>query len=112
MHINLPIDNQTFNKLKTGEKTVDMSLLDDKRRYLTFKDTVTFINQETEEQLEAEVVSVHIYPTFKELYADFRKEELGYATQENASYLDMEKYYPITEQEKYCVVGVEVKVIK
>lgn len=111
MYIKMHLYKESFDKIKNGTKTVEMRILDDKRRYLTDGDTILFIRKENEEDtFEATVVGVHIYPTFKELYQNFSKTELGYNENDVADYRDMEKYYPIEEQLENCVVGIEVKV--
>lgn len=109
MHLN----EKPFNKIKNGTKTIEMRLFDGKRKFLTVGDTIEFINKANEnETMEVEVLGVHIYPTFKELYQNFPKQELGYDDDEVASHKDMEEYYPLSEQEKNCVVGIEIKVVK
>lgn len=111
MFIAMKLRETPFNAIKEGRKTIEMRLFDEKRKHITVGDTIEFTNIDNpEEKIEVKVVGVHIYPTFKELYRDYRKEELGYSENEVADYKDMEKYYPMQEQEKYCVVGIEVKV--
>ena len=55
---------------------------------------------------------LHPYPNFEELYAHFPKKKLGYAKKKEASFKDMEKYYSKEEQDKYGVIGIEVRVIE
>lgn len=113
MYITMHLNDKPYNKIKNGTKTIEMRLFDGKRKYLTVGDTIKFINKTNEDEtMEVEVLGVHIYPTFKELYQNFSKQELGYDEDEIANYLDMEEYYPLSEQEKNCVVGIEIKVKK
>jgi ASC-1-like (ASCH) protein len=43
------------------------------------------------------------------LYKHFDKISLGYKEDEIANSKDMEEYYPKEEQEKYGVLGIEIK---
>ena len=47
---------------------------------------------------------------FEELYKHFDKESLGYNKDDIANPKDMEKYYSIEEQNKYGVLGIEIKI--
>jgi hypothetical protein len=48
----------------------------------------------------------------EELYKHFDKISLGYAEDEIADPKDMEQYYPQDKQEKYGVLGIEIKVLE
>lgn len=111
MFISMKLQPRPFEAIKNGTKTIEMRLWDEKRKHITVGDTVEFVNMTDPKQIVlTKVVGVHVYPTFKELYRDYRKEELGYASDEVADPKDMEEYYPLSEQEKHCVVGLEVRV--
>ena len=51
------------------------------------------------------------YNSFAELYNNFDKVSLGYKEDELASPDDMELYYSKEEQEKYGVLGIEIKLV-
>lgn len=110
MVIQMKLQDRPFNKIKNGTKTIEMRLFDEKRKHITNGDIIEFTNISTGDRLTTRVVGVHIYPTFKELYRDYSPSELGYDVGEIADPKDMEKYYPVEEQQKYCVVGLEVRV--
>lgn len=113
MYLTMHLNQEPFQKIKKGTKTVEMRLCDGKRKYIAVGDIIEFINRSDEkDRFETEVIGVHIYPTFKELFENFSKQELGYSDVENADPKDMEKYYSMEEQLKNCVVGIEIKVKK
>ncbi len=113
MIVTMKLQPKPFEAIKNGTKTIEMRLWDEKRKHITVGDTIEFVNMADAKQIVlTKVVGVHVYPTFKELYRDYRKEELGYAENEVANPKDMEEYYPIIEQEKHCVVGLEIRVIE
>ena len=52
------------------------------------------------------------YSNFDELYKYFDKISMGYDRNDIANPKDMEKYYSKKEQDKYGVIGIEVRVIE
>lgn len=108
---NMRLHNSPFELIKSGTKTIELRLNDEKRRLINIGDIIVFENRTTNEQIRVKVVNLHKYDSFEELYKHFDKISLGYAKDEEANYKDMEKYYSPSEQEKYGVVGIEIKLI-
>lgn len=107
----MKLHNQPFNSIKSGFKTIEMRLYDDKRRLIKIGDSIEFTNRITNEKLIVEVVNLHEFKNFEELYKKFDKVLLGYQENEEASPNDMNIYYSKEEQDKYGVVGIEIKII-
>ncbi len=107
----LHLDDKPFESIKNGTKTIEMRLFDEKRRLLKENDIIEFINRTTNESINAKIVKLHIFKNFEELYNHFDKLKLGYSENEFANFKDMEAYYSTIEQEKYGVVGIEIKLI-
>ena len=110
MH-NMKLKEEPFEKIAAGTKTIEMRLYDDKRKKVHVGDNIEFTNLVTGEKIVVEVVALHIYPSFEDLYNIFDKVSLGYNEWEIALYTDMESYYLSTEIEKYGVVGIEIRLI-
>ena len=72
---------------------------------------IEFLNIDTNEKLLVEVLDLHKFNTFTELYENIDKTLLGYKKDEIAKPSDMEKYYSKEEQERYGVVGIEIKLV-
>ncbi len=107
----LRLNNNPFELIKSGTKTIEMRLYDEKRKLIKENDIIIFKNRVTEEKIKTKVVKLHLYGNFKELYDDFDKVSLGYKDNEIKNYKDMEQYYSKEEQCKYGVVGIEIKLI-
>lgn len=103
------LNDEPFNLIKNGTKTIELRLNDEKRQLLKIKDLIEFTNRKTEEKLLTEIINLHHYNSFEELYKYFDKEAIGYNENEIVDPKDMEEYYPKEEQEKYGVVGIEIK---
>lgn len=97
-----------FKSIESGSKVVELRLYDEKRSKIKVGDVIEFTNIMDGDILEVDVVSLHRYNSFEELYKDFDKVSLGYREDEDASYRDMEEYYSKEEQAIYGVVGIEI----
>lgn len=106
------LKEEPFNSIKNGTKTIEMRLFDEKRQQLKIGENIKFINNKTGEELLTKIVNLHKFKSFEELYKNFDKIKLGYKEWEVAKSSDMLKYYPQSEQQKYGVVGIEIKLIK
>ena len=100
-----------FEVMKSGLKTIEMRLDDERRKDIKIGDIIIFIETVTKEQLKVEVLDLYRYPSFEELYKHFDKVELGYQKDEEASPNDMLEYYPKDKIEKYGVLGIRIKLL-
>ncbi len=103
-----------FEMIRSGEKTVELRLFDEKRRSIRIGDTVEFTNTENADMiLRARVVDLHVFDSFKTLYASLPLLECGYTENdiETASPDDMNEYYSEEEQKKYGVIGIRIELI-
>lgn len=105
----MKLHNQPFEKIKNGTKTIELRLNDEKRQLLKIKDIIEFTNRQTLEKILVEIEELHKYPSFEELYKHFDKISMGYNENESANPKDMEEYYSKEEQDKYGVVGIQIK---
>ena len=109
MH-NMKLQPAPFEKIKSGDKTIELRLFDEKRQQIKEGDTIVFTNTTTGETLTKTVLKLHRFDSFEELYKSLPLLQCGY-TPENvgtAHPADMEQYYSAEEQKKYGVVGIEL----
>ena len=99
-----------FEMIKSGRKTVELRLFDEKRQMLRVGDEIVFKNTETAETLRTVIVGLHRFDSFEELYGSMPLLKCGYTAEDvqRASPSDMEKYYSAEEQKRYGVVGIEL----
>ena len=109
MKYNMNLNNRPFKSIKEGTKTIELRLNDEKRSLLKVGDEIEFTNRDTNEKLSVDIINLHKYPSFKELYKHFNKIELGYAEDEPSESKDMEAYYSKEEQNKYGVLGIKIR---
>ena len=99
-----------FEMIKSGQKTIELRLYDEKRQLVNIGDEIVFTNTVTGETLQTKVLKLYRFDSFADLYKTLPLLKCGY-TSENvnkASYTDMEKYYSVEEQKKYGVIGIEL----
>lgn len=106
----MKLDPAPFALMKGGQKRVELRLWDEKRRKIRPGDTVLFTNTATGEILETQVVKLHLFENFEELYRSLPLLHCGYTpeTVAHATPSHMERYYSAAQQRKYGVVGIEL----
>jgi ASC-1-like (ASCH) protein len=99
-----------FAMIKSGQKTVELRLLDEKRQKIRVGDIILFTDTDTGEVLTRTVADLHCFPSFEELYKTLPLLRCGYTSEDLpwAKPSDMEQYYSPEEQHKYGVVGIEL----
>jgi len=102
-----------FKMIKSGKKTIELRLFDDKRSKISIGDEIVFTNTDTADQITASVVNMYRFNSFKDLYNELPLLKCGYTldTVDKAHYSDMDRYYSVEEQKKYGVVGIEIKIL-
>lgn len=105
----MKLNDEPFSLIKSGSKTIELRLYDEKRKLINVGDVIEFENITTSEKLLTKVINLHIYPSFKELYKHFDKVAMGYREDEEANPNDMDVYYSKEKQEKHGVIGIEIK---
>ena len=103
-----------MQEIRTGNKTIELRLNDEKRKQISVGDTIKFINTEdSNDTLCVTVIDLFVFTSFAELYDNLPLLKCGY-NEDNintASPEDMEMYYSREKQNKYGVVGIEISLL-
>ena len=107
---NMKLHPSPFEKIKSGEKTIELRLFDEKRRKIKIGDEIVFTDTETSETVTKKVAELHIFGSFDELYGALPLLKCGYTAEDicDAKPSDMEQYYSAEQQKKYGVVGIDL----
>ena len=107
----MKLHHAPFEMIKSGEKTIELRLFDEKRRQLAIGEKIVFTDTSTGEKLTKTVLKLHLFDSFDELYRSLPLLQCGYTRQDidRAHPHDMEAYYPAEKQKKYGVVGIELE---
>lgn len=104
---------EPFDMIASGEKTIELRLYDEKRKRVKVGDTINFTClEDSNKTLKTEVININIFKNFADLYESLPILKCGYKSGEIANPDDMLQYYSREQEEKYGVVGIEIKVIE
>lgn len=107
------LNNEPFNKIKEGTKTVELRLLDEKRKALRVGDKIIFTNRTNNEKIDVLVTNLFKADSFAPIYEKYSKVVMGYNEEDDAKPEDMEEYYSKEEIKKYGCIAIEIeKVLK
>ena len=111
---NMNLFPEPFEMIKSGRKTIELRLWDEKRRKIQIGDEIVFVNTEPPfEKITVEVIGLYLYNSFSELYDDLPLLKCGYTEGDisTAKPEDMDAYYSPEQQKKYGVVGIEIRLV-
>lgn len=104
---------EPFEMIRSGKKTIELRLNDEKRRAISVGDTIVFTNtQDSGMQISTTVTALHKFRNFAELYSKLPLLKCGYTEEDigSAKPEDMNIYYSKELEEKYGVLGIELSV--
>lgn len=100
-----------FNFIKYGTKRIELRLYDEKRRNIELGDKIIFRKEpELEEVVEATVVGLLRYKSFKELFEDFDMSLIADRSMTKEELLKvLEEFYTVEKQEEFGVLGIRIE---
>lgn len=103
--------DEPFEKIESGEKTVEIRLYDEKRKNIKVGDNIVFYRGDSrDEWIATTVLALHRFGSFAELFASefFPKTGCGDMTPDNAAE-SMYRYYTREQEKEFGVLAIEVK---
>lgn len=108
MHLN----KQAFELIKTGIKTIEVRIYDEKRKCLKVGDKIVFENREnSSETLTAKVISLLHFKSFEKLFKNVSAKEIGFNGNESEKEMIncYYNYYSEEEEAKFGVIAIKIK---
>ncbi|MCM1508183.1 MAG: DUF1810 family protein [Ruminococcus flavefaciens] len=106
----MKLKSEPFEKMKSGSKTIELRLNDEKRQLVQVGDFIEFaLIDDTIQKITTRVIELHHFNSFRELYANLPKEKMGYTENEILNLDHMDEYYPREKQEQYGVLGIGLR---
>lgn len=102
----LNLQKTHFDNIKSGKKTVEVRLYDEKRQVLQVWDKLMF--RSSEDELVTEVTWLHRYSSFQELLNDDVIYHKLWAENKETALENMYKIYTPEQEKQYGVVGIEI----
>ena len=105
----MKVQTKYYNLLKSGFKTIELRLWDEKRRQIQVGDQITFSDlSNPDDTFIAQVLALHHANNFDELCDTISPVQAGFYTKKEL--IDcLQEFYTMDNQKKYGVVGIEVK---
>lgn len=109
MYHKMKLLNEPFCKILSGEKTIELRLLDEKRQKVKIGDKIEFTNMQTKKRMVCDVLNIYNAKSFKELFekidinkAGFNEKDIDSAEEKMASVYSEER------EKKFGAVGIEI----
>jgi ASC-1-like (ASCH) protein len=108
----MSLNSSPFDKIKSGKKTIEIRLYDEKRRGVKVGDTIVFSKlPKKEEKIKVEVVGISIFKSFYDLFSNFDKSKFGHdQTLSIQDQINLQReHYTSEEERQHGVVGIHIK---
>ena len=103
-----------YEKIRTGKKTVELRLYDEKRALLKIGDKIVFTNiTQGAEKLAVVIKNLYMRSSFAELFSEIPPEKCGFErdiTPKMAG-AEMRTYYSEEQEKRFGVLGIEIELI-
>jgi len=105
----MKVQTKYYNLLKTGQKTIELRLYDEKRQLIHIGDTILFSDLSNQtDNFSATVLNLHKAQNFDDLCSKISPIQAGFSSKEELLQT-MTTFYSPENQQKYGVIGIEVK---
>ena len=103
-----------FGMIKSGKKTIELRLNDEKQQKKKIGDEIEFIcTDDADKTVVVSVTNIYHFDNFAQLYKSLPLLKCGY-TEDDVCFAnpdDMNVYYPPDKQMKYGVIGIEIMLV-
>jgi len=113
MEHEMKLQPEYFDLIKSGIKTIEVRLCDEKRKLLKLGDVVKFIKEPRKiETLMAKVVELNCFRSFKELLKVVNVKDIGFDGWSKEEVVKLyRKFYSSSEELKYGVLAIKLNVL-
>ncbi len=106
----MKLQSEPFNQIRSGTKTVEVRLFDEKRQKIAIGDTIAFSHiDDTTNIIETEVINLARFNSFADLFGAYDPKTYGAKSAED--YFSMYQYYSKEDEEKYGVLAIHLQVV-
>ena len=107
----MKLQEDPFERIKNGTKTVEFRLYDEKRRTIQIGDEIEFSKlPELQEKLLVKVIDLYKEESFEKLFKKVFVGEDKEKIIEKAN--SMNRFYTPEQEKEYGVVGIKIEIIK
>ena len=104
----MKLNDDPFERIKNGTKTIEFRLYDEKRRKVKIGDKIEFSKlPDLQEKILVDVLDLYTEPSFEELFEKLYEDKELAKQKANAMY----EIYSSENEKKYGVVGIKIKLV-
>ena len=110
----MKLNPKYFEYMKNGTKRIEIRLNDEKRKNIKIGDEIIFRKEpELKEEVFSQIENLIVKRSFKELIEKFDISEYSDRNESEENFLkDLYSFYTKEQEEKYGVVGIQLKIRK
>lgn len=107
----MKLNPKYFEYIKYGTKSVEIRLNDEKRKNIKVGDEIIFQKEpELKEEIHTKIINLTVKNNFTELINILKPSQYSDVSKSKDEFLgDLYKFYTKEQEEKYGVVGIEIK---
>ncbi len=110
MHHKMKLQPKLFEKIRSGTKTIESRLYDEKRRRISVGDTIEFLKEpEQQDTLAVKVVELLHYDSFDALMSSVSPHYFGGKTKKELLN-EIYSFYAKEDEQKYGVLGIRIEI--
>ena len=103
----MKLNEDPYNRIKNGTKTIEFRLFDEKRQQIKIGDQIEFSKlPDSQEKLLVDVTELYKEDTFEALFGKLYTDEEEIARKTNAMY----EIYSLEKEQQYGVLGIGIKI--
>ena len=104
----MKLNEDPFERIKNGTKTIEFRLYDEKRRNVKIGDQIEFSKlPDLQEKILVDVLDLYTEPSFTELFEKLYEDKEIAKQKANAMY----EYYSAENEKRYGVVGIKIRLV-
>lgn len=110
----MKLDREPYEKMKSGSKTVELRIFDDKRRCLEIDDIVIFTERKgNDRKIATRITALYRYRTFEKLFSEIAPAKCGFAKHDSIedAVKHMRGYYPLEKELETGILGIRVELM-
>lgn len=114
MAYEMNLNDEPFQKIRDGKKTIELRLFDKKRRKLDLGDYIIFSKVgNPNEKITTKIKALYRGRSFRELFEDISIEKCGNGKDDSIETVvsGMRKYYSEEDEKRFGVLGIKIELV-
>lgn len=108
----MSLQDEYFNLIANGKKTVEIRLNDEKRKLIKKGDRIEFVNLKDLRKIAVGVINIMKYKSFDEMYKNIEIDKIGMGELSLSDFKEITYcIYSKEEEKKYGVIAISISLV-